>query len=115
MIQNIGIDLSPDDVLPPGTALPISVDNFLTGKLDKCPLKFLKPAAREFCLGLTGPGGIKNFFKSLLKTQVSQELLNLRLLQSITAAQSAGNTLVLGMPAGFVPIKRNAAYVRLEG
>jgi hypothetical protein len=33
------------------------------------------------------------------------ELLNLRLLQSITAAQSGGNTLVLGMSAGFVPLK----------
>lgn len=32
-------------------------------------------------------------------------LMNLRLLQSISAAQNAGNTLVLGMPNGFVPLK----------
>ncbi|MBI2927976.1 MAG: slipin family protein [Verrucomicrobia bacterium] len=35
-------------------------------------------------------------------------LQNLRLLQSLTAAQSAGNTLVLGMPGGFVPLKETA-------
>jgi hypothetical protein len=33
------------------------------------------------------------------------ELMNLRLLQSLNAAQSAGSTLVLGIPTGFVPIK----------
>ena len=32
-------------------------------------------------------------------------LMNLRLMQSLTAAQNAGNTLVLGMPGGFVPLK----------
>ena len=32
-------------------------------------------------------------------------LMNLRLVQSLTAAQSAGHTLVFGMPAGFVPLK----------
>ena len=32
-------------------------------------------------------------------------LLNLRLMQSLSAAQTAGNTLVLGMPGGFVPLK----------
>jgi regulator of protease activity HflC (stomatin/prohibitin superfamily) len=32
-------------------------------------------------------------------------LMNLRVLQSLAAAQNAGNTLVLGMPAGFVPLK----------
>jgi regulator of protease activity HflC (stomatin/prohibitin superfamily) len=32
-------------------------------------------------------------------------LMNLRVLQSISAAQNAGNTLVLGVPAGFVPVK----------
>jgi hypothetical protein len=31
--------------------------------------------------------------------------MNLRLMQSLSAAQSAGNTLVLGMPGGFVPLK----------
>jgi regulator of protease activity HflC (stomatin/prohibitin superfamily) len=32
-------------------------------------------------------------------------LMNLRLMQSLSAAQSAGNTLVLGVPGGFVPLK----------
>jgi regulator of protease activity HflC (stomatin/prohibitin superfamily) len=32
-------------------------------------------------------------------------LMNLRLMQSLMAAQNAGNTLVLGMPGGFVPLK----------
>jgi hypothetical protein len=32
-------------------------------------------------------------------------LMNLRLMQSLSAAQTAGNTLVLGMPGGFVPLK----------
>ena len=32
-------------------------------------------------------------------------LLNLRLIQSMTAAQAGGNTLVLGLPGGFVPLK----------
>jgi len=32
-------------------------------------------------------------------------LMNLRLLQSLAAAQAAGSTLVLGVPGGFVPLK----------
>jgi len=35
-------------------------------------------------------------------------LMNLRLMQSLTAAQNAGNTLVLGMSGGFVPLKAGA-------
>jgi regulator of protease activity HflC (stomatin/prohibitin superfamily) len=35
-------------------------------------------------------------------------LMNLRLMQSLTAAQNAGNTLVVGMPGGFVPLKADA-------
>jgi hypothetical protein len=33
-------------------------------------------------------------------------LQNLRLLQSLTAAHNSGNTLVLGVPGGFVPLKQ---------
>ena len=36
-------------------------------------------------------------------------LQNLRLMQSLTAAQSSGNTLVLGMQGGFVPLKNGKA------
>ena len=35
-------------------------------------------------------------------------LMNLRLMQSLTSAQNAGNTLVVGMPGGFVPLKPGA-------
>jgi len=31
--------------------------------------------------------------------------MNLRLMQSLTTAQNAGSTLVLGVPGGFVPLK----------
>src|SRR5439155_9077366 len=36
-------------------------------------------------------------------------LMNLRLMQSLTAAQHSGNTLVLGVPGGFVPLKNGKA------
>jgi len=36
-------------------------------------------------------------------------LMNLRLMQSLSAAQTAGNTLVLGVPGGFVPLKNGKA------
>ncbi len=32
-------------------------------------------------------------------------LMNLRLMRSLSAEQLAGNTLVLGMPGGFLPLK----------
>jgi regulator of protease activity HflC (stomatin/prohibitin superfamily) len=35
-------------------------------------------------------------------------LQNLRLMQSLTTAQNGGNTFVLGMPGGFVPLKPSA-------
>ncbi len=43
-------------------------------------------------------------------------LMNLRLVQSLTAAQGAGNTLVFGMPGGFVPLKpgKNGAKTDTE-
>lgn len=41
-------------------------------------------------------------------------LMNLRLLQSISAAQNAGNTLVLGMPNGFVPVKNGNPVTKEE-
>jgi hypothetical protein len=33
-------------------------------------------------------------------------LMNLRLIQSLSAAQNGGHTLVLGAPGGFVPLKQ---------
>lgn len=52
---------------------------------------------------------LRNLANAARVLEGNPELLNLRLLQSITAAQSAGNTLVLGMPAGFVPMKGGKA------
>ena len=34
--------------------------------------------------------------------------MNLRMMQSLSAAQNAGNTLVPGVPGGFVPLKPGA-------
>lgn len=36
-------------------------------------------------------------------------LMNLRLMQSVAAAQAGGNTLVLGVPGGFVPLENGQA------
>jgi regulator of protease activity HflC (stomatin/prohibitin superfamily) len=36
-------------------------------------------------------------------------LMNLRMLQSLASAQNAGNTLVVGLPGGFVPLKNGKA------
>jgi regulator of protease activity HflC (stomatin/prohibitin superfamily) len=41
-------------------------------------------------------------------------LMNLRLMQSLSAAQSAGNTLVVGVPGGFVPLKEGAPAPKAE-
>lgn len=41
-------------------------------------------------------------------------LMNLRLMQSLTAAQNAGNTLVLGLPGGFVPLKQTKSAPNAE-
>jgi len=41
-------------------------------------------------------------------------LQNLRLLQSLTGAQAAGSTLVLGLPGGFVPLKSGKAGLAPE-
>jgi len=40
--------------------------------------------------------------------------MNLRLLQSLAAAQTAGNTLVFGVPGGFVPLKNGKAGTAAE-
>lgn len=42
-------------------------------------------------------------------------LMNLRLMQSLATAQNAGNTLVLGVPGGFVPLKQGAKPSKVDG
>jgi len=41
--------------------------------------------------------------------------MNLRVMQSLSAAQTAGNTLLLGMPGGFVPSKNGTSGPAPEG
>jgi regulator of protease activity HflC (stomatin/prohibitin superfamily) len=48
---------------------------------------------------------LRNLANAARVLEGNPALMNLRLLQSLAAAQNAGNTLVLGMPAGFVPLK----------
>ena len=51
---------------------------------------------------------LRNLANAARVLEGNPALMNLRLVQSISAAQGAGHTLVFGMPAGFVPLK-NAA------
>ncbi len=48
---------------------------------------------------------LRNLANAARVLEGNPALMNLRLMQSLTAAQHAGNTLVLGMPGGFVPLK----------
>jgi len=48
---------------------------------------------------------LRNLANAARVLEGNPALMNLRLMQSLSAAQSAGNTLVLGMPGGFVPLK----------
>jgi regulator of protease activity HflC (stomatin/prohibitin superfamily) len=51
---------------------------------------------------------LRNLANAARVLEDSPALMNLRLIQSLTTAQSSGNTLVLGMPGGFVPLKHQA-------
>jgi regulator of protease activity HflC (stomatin/prohibitin superfamily) len=51
---------------------------------------------------------LRNLANAARLLENNPALHNLRLLQSITAAGSAGNTLVMGVPTGFVPLKNGA-------
>jgi regulator of protease activity HflC (stomatin/prohibitin superfamily) len=48
---------------------------------------------------------LRNLANAARVLEGNPALMNLRLMQSLTAAQNAGNTLVLGMPGGFTPLK----------
>jgi regulator of protease activity HflC (stomatin/prohibitin superfamily) len=50
---------------------------------------------------------LRNLANAARVLEGNPALMNLRLMQSLTTAQNAGNTLVLGMPGGFVPLKNN--------
>jgi len=48
---------------------------------------------------------LRNLANAAKLLEGNPALMNLRLMQSLSAAQMAGSTLVLGMPGGFVPLK----------
>lgn len=48
---------------------------------------------------------LRNLANAARVLEGNPALMNLRLMQSLTSAQQAGNTLVVGMPGGFVPLK----------
>ncbi len=52
---------------------------------------------------------LRNLANAAKLLEGNPALMNLRLMQSLSAAQTAGNTLVLGMPGGFVPLKNGKA------
>lgn len=49
---------------------------------------------------------LRNLANAARVLEGNPALMNLRLMQSLAAAQNAGNTLVFGMPGGFVPLKQ---------
>ena len=69
----------------------------------KFPKKQEGQAALERARGESA--SLRNLANAARVLEGNPALMNLRLMQSLTAAQSAGNTLVLGVPGGFVPLK----------
>lgn len=62
-------------------------------------------AALERARGETA--ALRNLANAARLLDGNPALMNLRLLQSLASAQTAGNTLVLGVPGGFVPMKQS--------
>ena len=57
---------------------------------------------------------LRNLANAARVLEGNPALMNLRLMQSLSAARSAGNTLVLGMPEGFVPLKNGPSTTAPE-
>jgi hypothetical protein len=51
---------------------------------------------------------LRNLANAARMLEGNPALQNLRLLQSLNAVQNSGNTLILGVPGGFVPLKHQA-------
>jgi regulator of protease activity HflC (stomatin/prohibitin superfamily) len=86
-------------------------DVILPGDLKRAFAETLKAkqeghAALERARGETA--ALRNLANAARVLEDNPALMNLRLVQSITAAQGAGHTLVFGMPGGFVPLKNGA-------
>ena len=87
-------------------------DVMLPGELKRAFAEVLKAkqegqAALERARGESA--ALRNLANAARVLEGNPALMNLRVLQSLSAAQNAGNTLVLGMPAGFVPLKNGKA------
>ena len=63
-------------------------------------------AARE---GARGENALLNLANPTHSIDGNPSLMNLRLLQTIGEAHNGGNTLVAGMPAGFMPVRTTTA------
>jgi regulator of protease activity HflC (stomatin/prohibitin superfamily) len=57
---------------------------------------------------------LRNLANAARVLEGNPALMNLRLMQSLTAAQNAGSTLVVGMPGGFVPLKNGRSNGRAD-
>jgi regulator of protease activity HflC (stomatin/prohibitin superfamily) len=57
---------------------------------------------------------LRNLANAARVLEGNPALMNLRLMQSLSAAQNAGNTLVFGVPGGFVPLKPGAKSASAE-
>src|SRR5437762_4244002 len=57
---------------------------------------------------------LRNLANAARVLEGNPALMNLRLMQSLSTAQSNGNTLVLGMPGGFVPLKNSKSAAASE-
>jgi len=52
---------------------------------------------------------LRNLANAARVLEGNPALMNLRLMQSLSSSQSSGNTLVLGVPGGFIPLNGNGA------
>lgn len=87
-------------------------DVMLPGELKRAFAEVLKArqegqAALERARGETA--ALRNLANAARLMEGNPALMNLRLMQSVSAAQGSGSTLVLGVPAGFVPLKNGRA------
>ena len=57
---------------------------------------------------------LRNLANAARVLEGNPALMNLRLMQLLAAAQKAGNTLVFGMPGGFVPLKQQTKPTSTE-
>jgi len=58
---------------------------------------------------------LRNLANAARVLEANPALMNLRMLQSVTSAQAAGSTLVLGMPTGWVPLRNGKNTPKDEG